>query len=318
MAKIFTIDEIKSALNIDEIIRALEEGYVKYSQGDVIVPPVGFLELDNPVGEVHIKYGYIKNDDCYVVKISSYIHDTGKYGLPPGNGLMIVFSKITGAVKGILLDEGYLTELRTALAGAISAKYLAPKKITNIGIVGTGIQARFQLEYLSYVTDYKDVIVWGRTLQNAEKYKDDMSQKGFNIKIAEDLDYLTKNCNLIVTATTSKSPVLLAQNIMKGTHITAMGADTQAKQELDPEILNKADIVVADSISQCIHHGEIHYAVNQGLISKEKVIELGNVVANPELGRKNDEQITITDLTGVAVQDIQIAKMVFKTLGCEK
>jgi ornithine cyclodeaminase len=196
----------------------------------------------------------------------------------------------------------------------VSAKYLAPKNIDCIGILGAGTQGRMQVEYLSHVIDCKNIMVWGLNQEELDDYKKDMEPLGYRIQTTLETEDVADRCNLIVTATPSKSPLLSADKIQKGTHITAMGSDTPEKNELDPKILQKSDIVVGDSISQCLLRGEIYQALKAGVLEKERIVELGNVIAKPELRRISEEQITIADLTGVAVQDIQIAKAVYHAL----
>lgn len=309
--KIIHLNQIKEALKTIDIIPAIEKGFITYSNGYAIVPPVGELLFKNPPGDVHIKYGYIIDDEHYVIKVASGFYDNPKLHLPSSNGLMLIFSQKTGAILGILLDEGYLTDLRTAAAGAIAAKYLAPSKITNIGIIGTGIQARLQLSYLNKVTDCRSVIVWGRSADKLINFQNEMKQQGFSIQIAEHIETVTSNCNLIVTTTPSTSPLLWASQIKKGTHITAVGADSPHKQELDSSIFKVADIIAVDSITQCIERGDTAHAVNESIITQERLIELGNIISGTNPGRTSDEQITIADLTGLAVQDIVIAKTVW-------
>ena len=317
MTQVFGIDQVKDCIeknSVTDLIKAIEEGFVMYSQNKVDVPPVGHLSFSNPPGDVHIKYGCIENDDFFVVKIASGFYNNAALNLPTGNGLMLLFSQKTGQLLSILLDEGYLTDLRTAIAGLIAAKYLAPQKIKCIGIVGTGIQARLQLEYLKTFTDCRSVIVWGRNENKLQDYASDMKLSGFNITGTTDIDFLAANANLIITATASKEPLLFGHHIRPGTHITAIGADAEGKQELDVSIFGKADIIVADSIQQCIHHGDISYAVKENITEKEKIREIGEVISSSSLQRKNDNEITVADLTGVAIQDIQITKFVFEKL----
>ena len=133
---------------------------------------------------------------------------------------------------------------------------------------------------------------------------------GIEIEAADSVDALTAKSNLIVTTTSARQAIVLADHVRAGTHITAMGSDDHGKQELDAALLGKADLVVADSISQCVDHGECFHAVKDGSIAEESILELGNVIKDPALGRSDDNQITVVDLTGVAIQDIQIAKMV--------
>jgi ornithine cyclodeaminase len=317
MKKTITLSEIKNIIqknSANDLIRTIEDGFVMYSQNKVVVPPVGYLGFKHPPGDVHIKYGYIEGDEYYVIKIASGFYNNPSVGLNTGNGMMLLFSQKTGETLSILLDEGYLTDIRTAAAGAVAAKYLAPSKVNCIGIVGTGVQARLQLEYLKPVTDCRDVIVWGRSADKLENFKNDPSLKDFSITTTTDIRYLTSRCNLIVTTTPSRKALLMSANILPGTHITAMGADAEGKQEIDPMLFAQADVIVADSKDQCIDHGDIGYAVRNEIIDPSKVVELGEVIENKNLRRSNDQQITIADLTGVAIQDIQITKFVYQAL----
>ena len=310
--KIIPLERIKEILPSLDLIPAIETGFAAYSNGQAVVPPVGELILDK--GEVHIKYGYLKKDDYYVIKIASGFYDNPKLGLPSSNGLMLLFSQKTGELVSILLDEGYLTDIRTAIAGAITAKYLAPESIERIGIVGTGIQARLQLSYLSQVIDCRQVLVWGRGDIQLAKYKIEMEKQDFKINKTLNTADILRTCNLIVTTTPSTTPLLSASDLQTGTHITAVGSDTPDKQELDSAILSRADIVVADSISQCMVRGEIFKAIQTSQISPDDLTELGDIITGKKQGRTDDNQITVADLTGVAVQDIKITEAVYKAL----
>ncbi len=314
MIKIFYLDQIKNALKDIDPIQFIEEGFIAYSQGKVVVPPVGEILFDKPPGEVHIKYGFIKGNNYYVIKIASGFYENSELGLSVNNGLMLLFKQKSGELVSVLLDEGYLTNIRTAAAGAVAAKYLAPKDVNCIGIMGSGVQARYQLQYLKQVVSCRNVIVLGLNQKDLDLYKNDMELYGFNVKTTLDSDEVMSNCNLIVTTTTAKSPLIKVDQVKKGTHITAVGSDTPEKNELDPKILGKADIFVADSISQCILRGEIHHAIKKGVINKEMLVELGDIIVKKELQRTSDEQITVADLTGVAVQDIQITRAVYEAL----
>jgi ornithine cyclodeaminase len=314
MSKIYNLAQIKEVLKSLQPIQAIEEGFVAYSQGKAVIPPVGEMLFKDPPGDVHIKYGYLMDDDYYVIKIASGFFESPSSSRYTSDGLILLFKKGTGELACALLDECHLTNVRTAAAGAVCAKYLAPKNIECIGVIGAGTQGRMQVEYLAPVIDCKEVMVWGMNQDELDDYKKDMESLGYRVKTTLSTEDIAAHCNLIVTATPSKSPLLSADKIRKGTHITAMGSDTLEKIELDPKILQKADIVVADSISQCLLRGEIHQALKAGVLEKERIVELGNVIVNPNLQRTSEEQITIADLTGVAVQDIQIAKAVYHAM----
>ena len=313
MMKIITLNQIKPVLADVDIVQAMEEGFIAYSKGKTVVPPVGELLFDNPKGETHIKYGYIKEDDYYVIKIASGFYDNPKLGISSSQGMMLLFNQKTGQPVAALLDNGHLTDVRTAAAGALAAKYFAPKKISAIGVIGTGIQAKLQLQYLQKTTNCKKVILWGRNEDHANKFRSKMKEE-FEINILGSTRELASQCNLIVTTTPTVSPLLYANDILPGTHITAVGSDTSTKQELDSAILAMADIVVADSIPQSKSRGEVYRAKKAKMIDQSKIIELGTAIQDPAIHRQNDKQITVVDLTGVAVQDIMIAKSVYEKI----
>jgi ornithine cyclodeaminase len=312
MTRIISRAEIDAALPSLDLMEVIEAGFVAYSADRSVVPPVG--ELLMPNGEVHIKYGYLKDDDYYVIKVASGFSGNSALGKSPNNGMMVLSSQKDGDVLAILLDEGWLTDVRTAVAGAIACKHMAPKKVKRIGIIGTGIQAHLQLEYLKSVTDCRDVLVWGRGEEQTARYQTAMSAHGFQIETTLNTADIGANCNLIVTTTPSHTPLLHSVDILPGTHITAMGSDTPHKQELDSAILKQADIVVADSIPQCLERGEIYKALEANAITRSELRELGRVISGGCAGRDNDQQITVADLTGVAVQDIQITKGIYEAL----
>ncbi len=310
MSTIINLKEIESIVKSIDVIAAMEKGFIEYSNGNTVVPPVGELLFDNPPGDVHIKYGYIKGDDFYVIKIASGFYGNIKIGIPSGQGLMLLFNQKTGQLEAVLLDEGHLTDIRTAAAGALAAKYFAPKKLEVIGIIGSGVQAKLQLLFIQKNNPCKTVWLWGRSAENVRKLKSELGDS-FDVNIASTPTEVAQNANLIVTTTPSEIPLLKTEDIRVGTLIIAVGSDTQNKQELEGEILQKADLVIADSIPQSKSRGEIYRAVKTGLISEEKVVELGRAIQDSTLQRTSEEQLIVVDLTGVAVQDIMIASAVY-------
>jgi ornithine cyclodeaminase len=310
--KVIALDQIKSTLSGLDLITDIEAGFVAYSDGQAVVPPVGELLLDR--GEVHIKYGYIEGDEYYVIKIASGFYDNPKIGLPSSNGLMLMYRQETGELVSILLDEGHLTNTRTAVAGAIAAKHLGPEQVERIGIVGTGVQARLQLQYLADVTPCRRVLVWGRGDEQLDRFRREIGSADFVIETTRNADDILPACNLIVTTTPATSPLLHASGLRPGTHITAVGSDTPHKQELDSAILRRADLVVVDSKAQCLERGEIYRATQSVSINADDIIELGNVISGKSQGRASDTEITVADLTGVAVQDIKIATAVYEAV----
>ena len=313
--KLITLEEIKKVLPSIDLMAEIEAGFAAYSAGRSVVPPVGELIFEQPPGEVHIKYGYIKEDDYYVIKIASGFFENHKLGLPTSNGMMLLFNQKTGQPVAVLADEGYLTDVRTAVAGAVAAKYLAPKQVDRIGIIGTGIQARMQLEYLKGIVNCTDVLVAGRSDEKLVTYQSDMEQLGFSVETTRNPDDVAATCNLIVTTTPATEPLIrMAALNPSGVHITAMGSDTPHKQEVEAAVVAAADLVVADSIPQCLARGEIYKALGNSDLKEDALVELGQIILRHHPGREEEDQLTIADLTGVAVQDIAITKAVFEGL----
>lgn len=312
--RVVTRAEIERVLPGIDVIAAMERAFTTYSAGRATVPPVGELLFHEPPGDAHIKYGYIEGDDVFVVKVATGFYDNPRRNLPPNSGLMLVFDARTGLPRAVLLDEGHLTNVRTAAAGAVAAKYLAPTTISTIAVLGGGLQARMQAIQLKSVTDCRSIALWARRPDAANACAADLETAGFSVTIADSPAAATARANLIVTATAATAPLLQAADIRPGTHITAMGSDTETKQELAADILAAAELVVADSIAQCLVRGEISHALAAGAIGEDGLVELGGVIAGESPGRTSDDQITVVDLTGVAVQDIEVAKAVLDSL----
>ena len=309
--------EIKHLLDDVDLVSPIREGFIQYSKGKCVIPPVGELLFNNPPGDVHIKYGYITDEKYYVIKIASGFPKNEKLNISNGQGMILLFDQKTGTPLITLLDDAILTDIRTAIAGQICAEMFT-NKIESIGVIGTGRQARLQVIYLKNITNCRTVNVWGRSKKKSQKYKDDLLKFGFEVRVSKSVKELAEKSNLIITTTSSEKPILHENDIKLGTHITAVGADTAFKRELDISILNRADLIIADSISQCKVRGEISHALLKNIISSDEIIELGSILSGKRQGRTSKDQISVVDLTGVAVQDLQIAKAIYEKYLKEK
>jgi ornithine cyclodeaminase len=307
--------ECELAVNVPELIEEIAQGFIEYTAGQVVVPPVGYLGFTEPTGDVHLKYGYVKGGEVFVVKVAAGFPQNSLEGLPTGDGCMLVFSSHTGFLLAVLLDRSRLTDLRTAVAGAVAARALAPRVVPRIGILGTGVQARLQPLMLKHVTPCREISLYGRSADRAASCAAYLELAGFRVTLCKTAQEVAESCELIVTTTASRVAHFPAGAVQRGAHITAVGADAPGKQELDPALFARAEVVVADSIAQCADHGELAVALAAGEIALHRVRELGTVLANPAVGRTSDAQISIADLTGVAVQDIVIATHVMRRLG---
>ncbi|QRM46576.1 ornithine cyclodeaminase family protein [Rhizobium sp. BG4] len=309
-ARLFSLEEIRSRLTAINPVVCVEEAFRAFSAGNAIVPAPGELIFDNPPGDVHIKYGYIGGGEFYVVKIASGFYENPRHGLPSSNGLMLAFERQTGALAAILDDRGHLTDIRTAAAGAVAAKYLAPAEVDTIGVIGTGMQAELQVKFLQTVRPCKNVLVWGRRKEGAEAYAEKMRQDGYSVTVAGSVEEVAERCRIIVTTTPSIVPHLHGAMIRKGTHITAMGADTPEKRELHADVFSAADMVVVDSRVQGSLRGDLKGALDAGTVDIGRVSELGQIIAGDAKARSGADQVTIASLTGLAVQDVAIASAV--------
>lgn len=303
--RIVELPEIEAALDEDAALAAVEDGFRRMQRGGVRLAEVVHLAFQDPPGDCHVKGGHITGDDVFVFKFATSFYRNPELGLSSSNGFMIVVSARTGEQLAMLKDQGYLTDMRTALAGAISARAILRPGSKVLGIVGTGIQARMQAVMISRLLGLEEVLVHGRSADKAAALAAEIGGRGV------DLPELCARADMIVTTTPSTTPWLRAEMVRPGTRIVAVGADTPGKQELQTELTARARVIV-DSRVQCVDHGEAGWAVRAGLIAPEALIELGALLEQPIVfGAK---EIVVADLTGVAVQDIAIAKTVWKRL----
>jgi ornithine cyclodeaminase len=221
----------------------------------------------------------------------------------------------TGAIKAVLHDEMLMTDVRTGLGGAIATKCLARPDSIRVLVVGTGPQALRQIEsHIAVIGDHLTFAVWGRSASKAQAVVNAVNGK-CTVAIATDLEAAVRRADIIVTVTGSTMPLIIDDWVKDGTHITAVGADAPGKQELVTSLVARAGVLVADSITQCLDHGEISHAFGQGMVTQDRVAEIGHVLSGDALGRTGAAQISIADLTGIAAQDIAIAMVVLGAHG---
>ena len=304
--------ELREAVRLDlDAVACIEEGFRALATRLVVMPSVLRLDLEDRNGEVDVKTAYVPGIDSFAIKISPGFFDNPKLGLPSLNGLMVLFSANTGLVEAVLFDNGYLTDLRTAAAGAVAAKWLAREDARTAGIIGTGAQARLQLQALTLVREIRSARIWGRDRGRAATCAEEMAARlGIEVTAAASPEEVVRASEIVVTTTPSTAPLVHAAWLQPGQHVTAMGSDAEHKHELAPDALRRADVYVCDRRSQAIRLGELHHAVATGVLAEDvRVPELGQVIAGQEPGRTAPDQITIADLTGTGVQDTAIATL---------
>lgn len=294
----------------EEALAAIERAFTWLEEGRATMPPIMHLSLADRNGDVDIKSAYVRGLPSFAVKIASGFFDNPKRGLPSSSGMMVVMDAETGFCSAVLLDNGYLTDLRTGLAGAVAARHLAPADVATVGVIGTGAQARYQIECLRLVRGFHRLVVFGRDAVRRDAYIAEMAGRlGIEALACDSIESLIGQCDLVVTTTRSRSPLIHADWLRPGQHITAMGSDLSGKQELEAAALERADLVVCDRRTQCAAMGELQHAIREGLMDADVPIELGAITSGSRAGRSRKEDITVCDLTGTGVQDTAIASL---------
>ena len=291
------------------MVDCVEQAFVALAGGRVVMPPVLRLDIAEHRGEVDVKTAYVPGLDGFALKVSPGFFDNPQRGLPSLNGLMILLSATTGLVQALLLDNGYLTALRTAAAGAVAARHLARPDATSAAILGAGEQARLQLAALTLVRPITRAALWARNPARAAAAAECAARLAIEVTAAPDPQAACRGADIIVTTTPAERPILSADWIVPGQHITAMGSDAGHKNEIDPLLVARAGYV-ADSLAQTRRLGELHHAIVAGLVPADADLpELGQVIAGTRPGRIGRDAITLCDLTGTGVQDTAIATL---------
>ncbi|MGO6815716.1 ectoine utilization protein EutC (plasmid) [Rhizobium leguminosarum] len=315
---ILTEAELRKVIGLDrDAVACIEEAFTALATLAVAMPPILRLDIPEYRGEVDVKTAYVPGIEGFAIKISPGFFDNPKIGLPSTNGMMVLMSSRTGLVQALLLDNGYLTDVRTAAAGAVAAKHLSRENASVAAIFGAGMQARLQLEALTLVRPIREARIWARDAAKAQSVAAESAGKlGFPVTAILDARGAMTGADLIVTTTPSETPIIEAGWLEPGQHLTAMGSDAEHKNEIDPAAIAGADLYVADNLKQTRRLGELHHAIDAGLVAADAVFaELGQIVAGLTPGRTRNDQITIADLTGTGIQDTAIATLAFAHAG---
>lgn len=296
-------------------VAAIREAFRADGEGRTAVPAVINLPVPGTRGEFHVKTAWVAGVPLVAVKVASGFYDNPALGLPTGSGLMALFDASTGMPLGLIFDNGFLTDIRTGAAGAVAAECLARRDARVVGLVGSGVQARHQVACLLQVRRIERVVAWSDDGAGLEAYcREVRAAHGIDAVAAASVEGVCRAADILVTATPSRVPLVRAEWLRPGMHVTAVGADAPGKQELEAACLGRADLAVVDRLAQCARFGELSHALAAGFLREADVhAELGQVVAGTKPGRTSDGQITICDLTGVGFQDTAIAATAWKT-----
>ncbi|MEP1612495.1 MAG: ornithine cyclodeaminase family protein [Roseobacter sp.] len=302
--------QIMTLFDFDEATDRIRDAYVSSAQGTVQTGDVVHLTFPDAKGDCHVKSGHIAGTDAYVVKIASGFYDNPTKGLPSSNGMMLAFCATTGAPLAILRDEGWLTDMRTAIGGALATRSLARVDATNILIIGAGIQAKLQALCLAQLMPERTLVfsIWARNGAAAQTLVTQLKDAGHNAVAISNLDDAIRAADCITTTTPATEPLFADGLISKGTHVTAIGADCPGKQELPSALVATASLRVCDLTSQSLNHGEFQTAYRRD--PSLNVTELGHIFSGAHPGRVSENDITVADLTGIAAQDIAITQSI--------
>ena len=292
-------------------VDCIEEAFKFTAIKNVVMPPIMSFHIPEHNGEVDVKTAYVPGIDSFAVKMSPGFFDNPKLGLPSLNGIMVLFASQTGLVEAVLLDNGYLTNLRTAVAGAVAARWCSREDSISAAMIGTGLQARMQLQALTLVRDINKAFIWGRDFAKAQECAAECAQElGIEVVARETVKEACADADIVVTTTPSQEPLVSLDDLKPGQHVTAMGSDADYKAELAPELVASVDRYICDNLAQCQKQGELRLAIEKNLISlDDEFIELGQVIAGQAVARKTVDEITVCDLTGMGVQDTAIATL---------
>jgi len=306
--RILELPEIRRALIYSEIIGRMRDALIANSRGECDTPMPMHLDIAPVEGEVHIKSSYRRGGRYFALKIASTFPGNVARGLSTGNGMMLLASAETGEPVAVLCDAGHLTDVRTAAVAAMVVRELQ-RTDTAIGILGTGVQARLQAKLHAEVLDLRTVWIWGRTPQRATECRTDLQTllPRAEVLVADSPSRVASECRLIVTCTASHQPLLSAADLNPGTHISAVGSDSPGKQELDPEILRRAALLLVDSRRQCEKLGELQHAPE----AWERAVEIGTFCERPW----HPDGLTVCDFTGLGVEDLYIAEYCYERSG---
>jgi ectoine utilization protein EutC len=310
--------EVRQLLDPAACIAAVEQAFTAYSTGQAELPAVIHLDVPERQGEVHVKSGHLKGGKHFAVKVACGFPGNVALGIPASNGLVLTFDAATGAPSALLLDNGYITDLRTGAAGAVAAKHLARLDVARVGIVGSGAQARFQARMLAQVRNFHELRIWGRDANKTQACVDELRRdpalpRGCKFRAAASVSDAVERADIVITVTASREPLVHPEWIKAGALVIAVGSDAPDKQELDVGVLAKANRIVADSLPQCLRLGEIHHAIELAAITERQVAaELGEITAGLKPGRQSETEIIVCDLTGIGVQDVAAAALVLE------
>jgi ornithine cyclodeaminase len=310
---ILELAQIQDLITPALALEAVRSSLLSLAAGKAVLPPA--IGVETPQGEFHLKGAYLESSDYVGFKVASGFPDNPSIGLSANSGFSVALDAHTGELVALLLDGGWLTEIRTAAAGALAAQLLSRTNSSVVALIGAGVQAGYQLEALKAVRRVSEVRVWSRTARHAESFAAERIDSGVSVAAVGSVRQAVDGADIVITATPSRTPLVRAEWLSPGVHITAMGSDSPGKQELDVEVLARADVIVADQIANSVESGELQHAVAARRVDVADVVEFSDLVAGHALGRTREEQRTIADQSGLGIYDAAMVDLVMRATG---
>ena len=317
--RIVPLADIQSAITAKAAIEAVKAGFIAHARGQVHCPePVQIVFRDDRQeqhGECHVKSAIWSGRPYAAVKIASGSYRNAARGLPGAGGMIVLISTDTGLPEAILHDECWLTNVRTAAAGALAAGLKPVSKDATLGVIGTGTQAEIQATMICSHLGLGSVSVWGRSAAKAATLSEKLKAGGLAATAMDTVRDVCHSSAILVTTTPATKPVVHLEDVPETLHIVAVGADTPGKTELDPRILGRAHTIVTDDHRECLHHSEFGAAVRAGAVAEDSDCSFGEMLSlaspDPRMAR---DGVSVVDLTGMGVQDLAIAMVTLREL----
>lgn len=305
----YGLPEIESVFDRPAILQAVRQALIDHSNGRFVNARPTHLTFPN--GDCHIKSGHMVDGDIITIKIATGFYSNEEIGLPNANGLVFVLDQHTGIPLALFEDAGWLTAWRTVAASVLAVQARKMAEPLHVGVVGAGLQAELAVQWLSETLEPASLRIWARSMEKAQGVA---HRAGAGIQVEPSLPALCEACNVIVTATPSEKPLVMSEWVRPGTHIVALGADNPGKIEIDPELFGRAAAIVTDDHDQCVHHGDFGAAIRAGVVAADADIPLGCVLSGELSICRDDNAISIIDLTGLAAQDDATARLFLQRL----
>ncbi|GAA3466195.1 ornithine cyclodeaminase family protein [Nonomuraea roseola] len=305
------LEELEAAARPRVVLDTVRAALIAHAEGRTTVPPPLHMEFPEAEGDCHVKAGWIAGGDDFTVKIASGFYRNSALGMPTNSGLVCVLSARTGQVRAVLDDRGWLTAWRTAAAGALITHAMSRPEAAMLGVFGTGEQARLQVRWLAMLRPLTKVLVCGRSERKAAALCEWLGGHGLDAEPAGAEE--AAGADIVVTTTPATAPVLEADAVRPGAHVTGIGADMPHKNELPPALFRRAETIATDDHDQCLHHGDFGRAVRAGAVAQDCDIAAGALLLRQM--QRSATAITVADLTGVGALDAALASALLRAAG---